>query len=376
MTQKRDYYEVLGVPRTASNDDIKSAYRKMAMKYHPDRNPGDKKAEDSFKEAAEAYEVLSDQQKRSRYDQMGHAANDFGNSAGGAGFEGMDMDDIFGNFSDVFGDLFAGGASRKKSSTSRGRAGLDLGKEVTLTLKEAFTGSTIDLSYSHFVPCDVCDAKGAQPGTKVVKCTDCNGTGQIQQRQGFFVYAAVCSKCQGEGFAIPNPCETCKGHSRIRKHDRFSVNIPAGIYDQAELRITGKGDAGIYGGKSGNLILKITIKADPTYTREDNDLISSITLTYPQLVFGCQVEVVSIDGSKETIRIPKGCSVGEKIIIDNKGFPHLQSSKRGDFIVITQCFIPKKISTEARKVLMEYNELVNNEQPSGGLLSFFKKFLS
>lgn len=386
MAQQKDYYEILGVERNASTNDIKAAYRKMALKYHPDRNPGDKKAEEQFKQVAHAYEILSDQQKRARYDQFGHAGVDntsgMGNHGGhhsGYGQE-ADINDIFSNLNDVFGDFFnQGNQSRKRASGMTPRTGHDLAKEITISLKESFIGSTVELSYTHFLSCPDCKGKGAEAGTKVQKCTVCDGIGQIQHRQGFFVYAQACTSCQGEGFIIPNPCTGCNGRSRIQKHERFSVNIPAGITDGAELRVNGKGDAGIYGGKSGNLILKIMITPDATFSRKKDDLVCSIMLTYPQLVFGCQVDIISIDGSTETIKIPKGCPVGEEIVIVGKGFMNISNKLPGNFVIKTQCIIPKKISAQAKKILVDYNEALGQETTNtqtSGILNFFKKFLS
>lgn len=375
MAQKRDYYDILGVSKTASIEEIKSAYRKMALKHHPDRNPGDKKAEEMFKEVAEAYEVLSDTKKRATYDQFGKAGMD--GNPGHHGFSGgAGMDDVFDNLHDIFGSMFNQGQARKRHVGMTPRAGNDLVKEITLSLKEAFLGTIVELSYGHFIVCEECAGKGTQAGTKINKCTDCNGMGQIQHQQGFFVYAQTCAACHGEGFTIPNPCVECKGSSRVRKQDRYSVTIPKGIFDGGELRVTGKGDAGVYGGSSGNLILKIIIKPDTTFSRVDDNLISSIVLSYPQLVLGCQVEVTNIDGSVETVKIPKGCAVGEKIVIPGKGFYKLNGQKRGDFILSTQCYIPKKISAESKKILMEYSELTTSENNTGGIFNLFKKFLS
>lgn len=379
MAQK-DYYEILGVAKSATADEIKAAYRKLALKHHPDRNPDNKAAEEKFKEATQAYEVLSDKDKRQNYDQMGHAGyENMGSHGGGGGHGGMNMDDIFEQFGDIFGDMFSGGqrrSSRKKSGPEPKR-GHDLFKEVVITLKDAFLGLKEEISYYRFFPCEICDGKGMEKGTSIQACAECKGQGKMQFRQGFFVYEQTCNSCGGMGYKIASPCTSCKGQSRKQLYDKFSVNIPRGIYDGAELRITGKGDAGVYGGPSGDLFIKIHVKEDKKFQRVDDDLVATVMLTYPQLVLGSQVEIESIDGTKETIKIPKGCPVGERIIVAGKGFPKVRGSVRGNLIVITQCHIPKNISTDAKTKLMEYSEIIgtNTSGNESSIIGFFKKFL-
>ena len=238
--QKRDYYEILGVSKSASATDIKAAYRKMALKYHPDRNPNNKEAEDKFKQASEAYEVLSDKDKRQKYDQFGHAG--FSNS-GQAGPGGMDMDDIFSNFGDIFGSMFGGRQQRRTAGQPQPKRGHDLSKELDITLKDAYLGTKVDINLYRFIGCDTCSSKGTKPGTSVTACTRCHGSGQTQVQQGFFMYAQTCGSCRGQGYTIPSPCGSCGGQSRMQQYDKFSLTIPRGIFDGAELRITGKGDA-------------------------------------------------------------------------------------------------------------------------------------
>lgn len=374
---KKDFYSVLGVDRSASKADIKAAYRKLAMKYHPDRNPDNKEAEEKFKEAAEAYEVLSDDTKRQQYDQFGHAG--FQGMGGGAGGHHMNMDDIFEQFGDVFGDLFGGGRkrSRSRSAGPEPKRGHDLSKEVSITLKDAYLGKKEEISFYHYFSCDGCHGKGMEPGTKIITCPTCHGAGQTQVQQGFFAFAQPCHACSGNGYTIPSPCKGCKGQGRIRKYDKFSVTIPAGIYSNAELRIAGKGDAGIHGGTSGDLFIKIRIIADKKFKREENDLICSVMVSYPQLVLGSHVEIESIDGTKETIKIPKGCPVGERITLAGKGFVNLRNKVRGNLVIITQCHIPKKISPAAKQALSEYFKEIGSDVSSdgGSILGFFKKFL-
>ena len=382
---KKDFYEILGLQRSASKEEVKAAYRKLAVKYHPDKNPENKEAEEKFKEAAHAYEILSDDAKRQQYDQVGHANYENMGQGGGHGnaHGGMDINDIFENFGDIFGsgfgDIFGGQGNkkRKKKVGPDPKRGHDLYKELTITLKDAFLGKKEQVSFYRFFPCDDCSGKGLRAGTSVQTCTACHGAGQVQFRQGFFAYAQACSACQGNGYTIPSPCITCKGQSRVQKYDKFSVNIPAGIYDTAELRIAEKGDAGVYGGPSGDLFLKIKVTPEKKFQREDNDLVCSIMLTYPQLVLGAQVEIESIDGTQETIKIPKGCEIGERIMVAGKGFPNLRNKVRGNLIIITKCSIPKKLSADAKKLLTDYSDLVGTDgsNSDGSIIGFFKKFL-
>lgn len=381
MAQKRDYYDVLGVPRGASVDEIKGAYRKMAMKYHPDRNPGNKEAEEKFKEATVAYDTLSDTKKRAAYDQFGHDAQQFGGAGGHAGFHGnVNMEDIFESFGDIFGSFFNNADAKQKRSKGNGptpKRGHDLYKEEQLTLKESFMGVKKEVQYTRFVVCVSCAGKGMEHGTKVQKCTQCNGMGQLQYKQGFFLHMEQCRACQGEGFLIPSPCKECKGASRVHQHERFSINIPSGVHEGIEVRFAGRGDAGVYGGSAGDLIVKIIVKADAKFQRVGDDLVSTVTLTYPQLVFGCQLEVISIDESVEQIKVPKGCAVGDEIVIPEKGFQHLHGRKRGNFVIKTRCDIPKKLSAQAKDLLSQYSDQIGTTVASegSGIIGFFKRFL-
>lgn len=373
---KKDYYEVLGVSRTASQQEIKTAYRKLAMKYHPDRNPDNKEAENKFKEAAQAYEVLSDEKKRKNYDQFGHAGVE-GMGAGGA--HDMNMEDIFEQFGDIFGSIFGSGGSRKKRTAAgpTAKRGHDLYKDISISLKEAFLGTKKEISYYHFVTCTDCQGKGAQKGTLYQPCTVCHGSGQQTYQQGFFAFSQTCGSCMGEGFIIPSPCSTCAGQSRTQKYEKITPNIPRGIFDSAELRLAEKGDAGVFGGPAGDLYLRIHVQPDKAFTRKGDNLETTLTLTYPQLVFGAQVEIESIDGSKEMVKIPKGTKVGEKIFIPKKGFANVRSQQRGDLVITTQCHIPTKLSSEARDLLKNYSDIVGTQthQQDGGVTGFFKKFL-
>ena len=378
----KDYYQTLGVSKSASKEQIKAAYRKLALKYHPDRNPDNKDAEERFKEAAQAYEVLSDDKKRQQYDQFGHANyNNMGSGSSSThGTHNMNMDDIFSAFGDIFGDMSGGSTHSAHKHTRSGpiaKRGHDLYKEIIITLKESFIGVKKEVSYHHFAPCTTCNSKGTQKGTSIQTCAKCNGSGQQQFRQGFFMYAQACSPCSGQGYTIPSPCKDCEGQSRKQIFDKFSVTIPQGIFDTAELRIASKGDAGVYGGSSGDLFLKILVLEDKKFKRVGDDLVCSVMLNYPQLVLGSQVEIENIDNTKHIIKIPKGCAIGERIILAGKGFQKLRSKTHGNLVIITKCHIPKKLSAEGKQALQNYSQYIGTdiENESSTITGFFKKFL-
>lgn len=374
---KRDYYVVLGVPKNASQDDIKKAYRKLAMQHHPDRNPDNKEAEEKFKEAAQAYEVLSDPAKRKKYDQFGHAGMEHGDYG-----QHSDFGDIFENFSDIFEGLFGQQAGQKRGAKKRGgpapAQGHDLSQRIDISLQEAYSGVKKELKIYHYQPCEVCKFTGCKDGSKPSECSSCQGAGSVAYRQGFFSYSQPCSACYGQGFKISSPCTACRGQSRSQKHEKLTITIPAGIYQNAELRVSGKGDAGIFGGPAGDLYLVVNILPQSKFHRRENDLVTTLNLTYPQLVLGCQVEIENIDGTRETIKIPKGCPVGKEIKVAEKGFAKLHSKGRGDLVIITNCDIPTKLNEETKNSLLEYAEKLGNTSSSsseGGISGFFKRFL-
>lgn len=374
MTTKRDYYEILGVERNANQDAIKKAYRTLALKHHPDRNPDNKDAEAKFREATEAYEVLSDVEKRKRYDQFGHAGMN-----GQAGRH-ENMEDIFESFSDIFEGIFGQQGGRRGSRQGTGPApqrGHDLSQKVEVSLKESYLGCKREIKLYHFQPCQHCKSTGCKEGSKPSACGTCNGSGTTLHRQGFFTLSQLCTACHGQGFRITQPCTDCRGQSRVQKHDKLDVSIPAGIYNNAELRIVGKGDAGIFGGQSGDLYLTVEVLPDKVFRRKEHDLITTLALTYPQLVLGCQIEIENIDGTKETIKVPKGCPVGKEIVVEAKGFVNLRGHGRGKLIIITTCDIPTKLNEATRTALLEFDQKLgsNNPQQQGGISGFFKKFL-
>lgn len=370
---KKDYYDILGVSKSASAEEIKKAYRKQALKYHPDRNKGNKGAEDKFKEAAEAYEILSSKEKRQRYDQFGHA----GMHSGSDYHQYSNMNDIFSNFGDIFSEIF-GGSGRTQQQSHRNsptpKHGHDLAQELTVTLKESFEGCKKDINTYHFISCTSCGSTGCASGTKPSACSTCRGTGEIHYQQGFFAYSQTCSLCRGEGHTITSPCSSCRGQSRIQKHEKLSVTIPAGIYEEAELRLGGKGDAGIFGGSTGDLYIRIRIQKHAHFYRKEDDLVTDLTLTYPQLVLGCQIEIDNLDGNKQAIKVPRGCPVGKEITLAGKGFARLRGYGKGNLVIIPQCDIPKKLDAKTKDSLMDFSDKLGN-QSSGGVTGFFKKFL-
>lgn len=376
MAQKSDFYETLGVSKTATPDEIKTSYRKLAMKFHPDRNPNNKEAEAQFKKVAEAYEVLSDEKKRATYDRAGHAAFENG-GYGHGGHNQPNMDDIFENFGDIFGSIFGSQKSHQRGGAPAPQRGHDLAQNLTITLQESFLGCKKEVGSYHFIKCDTCNGNGCADNAKPKTCSRCHGAGQTINQQGIFSFAQPCSPCKGQGFVIEKPCSTCKGQSRIQKHERFTVNIPAGIYDAAELRVPSKGDAGVFNGPAGDLFVTIAISPEKRFHRRELDLVTHLNLTYPQLVFGCQIEIESIDGTKENLKIPQGCPVGKEIKVVGKGFPSLQGKTRGSLVIITQCDIPKSLNAETKKSLTEFSEKLGSQSSNseGGISGFFKKFL-
>lgn len=369
---KRDYYDVLGVSKSADTAEIKKAYRKLAMKYHPDRNPDNKQAEEKFKEATEAYEVLVDADKRGKYDQFGHA----GMNAGSDFHNFSDMGDIFSNFGDIFGSMFGQGPQQRRRATGpTAQRGHDLGQKITLSLKESFEGIKKEVRIYHYVPCDSCSHTGCQPGTKPTVCSTCQGSGQTSVQQGFFAFSQPCRTCSGEGFKITSPCQSCRGQSRTQKYETLTVTVPAGIFDGADLRVSGKGDAGVFGGPAGDLFLQITVKTEKNFRRRGDDLVCDLDLSYPQLVLGAHLEIETITGEKQAVKIPKGCPVGEEILIPGKGFQKIRGYGSGNLVFITRCVIPKKVSADGKEALLSYNKIIEKEGKNSGLFGFFKRFL-
>lgn len=371
MSTKRDYYEILQVAKTASGDEIKKSYRKLAIQYHPDRNPNDKAAEEKFKEAAEAYEVLSDASKRQRYDQFGHAGVS-GNGFGGSGFS--NVDDIFENFGSIFEDLFGmGGGRRKGGNGSRARKGNDLRFDLKIEFKDSVLGVEKKIQIPRRVTCASCEGVGAAKGTKPVGCTTCRGQGQVAIQQGFFTYASTCPDCNGAGKRITNPCGDCRGSGFQTKSSNINVKIPAGIDTGMRLRVSGEGEAGANGGPAGDLYVFVDVEQDPKYKREEFDLVYSLTIGVAQAILGSEVTIDCFEEQPRKIDIPAGIQPGQRIIVHGAGIPKLEKYGRGkgNLVVEVNVEIPTKIPKEAEDHLREFaHKMGQNVKNSSG---FFDK---
>ena len=351
---KKDYYEILGVGRGASADEIKKAYRKLTRKYHPDANPGDTEAEKKYKEKNEANEVLSDPQKRAQYDQFGYVGDmppggDFG-GFGGAGFGGADFGDLFG---DLFGSAF-GGTGRRSVDPNAPRRGNDLEYTMQISLEDAFRGVTKKIEVPRLETCPHCGGSGAEPGTKIETCPTCGGRGQVQQTVntpfGQMAQVTVCPTCHGKGKVVKTPCRECKGQGRVRKQHSVDVKIPAGIDTGIRLRVSSQGEAGINGGPSGDLFLLIEVKPDRRFQRKGDDLNTSVDIKYPQAALGCEVKIETFDGF-ETLDIPAGTQPGSKLRIKGRGMPRLRGKGSGDMNILVKVTISKEPSAKERELL-------------------------
>jgi molecular chaperone DnaJ len=366
--EKRDYYEILGIAKGASLDEIKKAYRKLAVKYHPDKNPGNPDAEEKFKEAAEAYGVLSDEEKRARYDRYGHQG------MGGVG--GFDPNQ-FADFGDILGDLFGfgdffGGARRRTNRPARGN---DLRYDLTLEFEEAVFGKEVTLDIPRVVTCTTCSGSGAKPGSQPATCTGCGGRGQIRYSQGFFAVARTCPQCGGAGKVIKDPCATCSGAGRIREEKKISVKVPAGVDDGSRLRVAGEGEAGWNGGPAGDLYVFISVNDHEKFSRRDYDLHSEQTITFTQAALGAEIKTDTIDGS-ETLKVPPGTQPNQVFRLRGKGVQFLDGNGRGDHYVHVTVKIPSTLTDEARDLLVKLARLEGENPPERGVLDKVKDFFS
>lgn len=356
MSSSQDYYQTLGVARDADADTIKKAYRKLAMQFHPDRNPGDKEAEEKFKECAEAYDVLSNSEKRSQYDRFGHAAF---KQSGGRGFQGgfQNVDDIFSSFGDIFEDFFGmGGQKRSRRSRTEPRKGADLRYLCEISLKDIITGAEKEVEFETEIDCKDCSGSGAEKGSTVETCSMCAGHGQVVTRQGFFSMQTACPQCRGEGQTIKKPCRTCKGSGRNEKSKRIQVTIPAGVDTGTRLRIASEGEGGYKSGPPGDLYVEIRVKEDERFERNGNDLHTILKVPYVQLLLGGQLPVETLT-TEEKLEIPKASHPGNQVRLAGHGFPSLRSQRRGDMIFHLEAEYPKKISSEEEKLLKEIAKL-------------------
>ncbi len=370
MAEKRDYYEVLGVGKSANADEIKKAYRKAAIQFHPDKNPDNKEAEEKFKEAAEAYDVLSDEQKRARYDQFGHAG--MGGAAGGGaggygGFSGggFSMDDIFSQFGDIFGGHFGGGGSRGGQRVNRGS---DIRVRVKLTLEEIATGVTKKLKISKMVGCDRCNGTGAKNGSAFTTCHTCHGSGVVSRIENSFFgriqTQGVCPTCNGTGKEITEKCEKCGGEGAIRGEEVIEVRIPAGVAEGMVLNVSGKGNAARQGGQSGDLHVVITEESHPELIRDGNDLIHNLNITVTTAILGGTVEVPTIDG-RAKIKIAPGTHAGKVLRLGGKGIPDVNGRGRGDILVVVDITIPDSLSRDERKAVEKLSEMPSFKKAAG-----------
>ena len=359
MTE-RDYYEVLGVTRDASESEIKRAYRTLAMKYHPDRNPDDPAAETKFKQAAEAYEVLSDPDQRQLYDRFGHEGVKGQGQGAGPGFR--DVNDIFSEFGDIFGDMFGFGARR---SRSEGRQrGADLRYDLDLDFDEAAFGTTRTITIPRHSECNRCEASGAEPGTSPTTCPTCNGQGQVQHTQGFFTLSSTCPQCNGSGELIEEPCERCEGRGIIEEEREVTVKVPAGVGNGTRLRLRGEGEAGRNGGPRGDLYVFLHVEPSELFERDGADLHYWVEIPFVGAALGCDMEVPTLS-EKRTVHFDAGTQYGDTRVLDNEGIQQLGSSRRGDLVVHADVRIPTDLTDEQRRLLEEYADAcgVKLDQP-------------
>ncbi|MBI4397950.1 MAG: molecular chaperone DnaJ [Candidatus Omnitrophica bacterium] len=362
-TEKRDYYEVLGVSRNASSEEIKKAYRKLALKYHPDKNPGNHEAENNFKEAAEAYAVLSNPAERAQYDQFGH-------SMGGRGFTGFEgFQDSFRDFGEIFGDLFEdffGSRGRRRGDPREGERGADLQYSIEINLEEVLTGKEVTFEIHRLEECEECRGSGAGPGSKRETCGDCRGLGQVRITQGFFSISRTCPRCGGRGEWIAKPCPVCKGQARKEKPRRINVKIPAGVDTGSRLKISGEGEAGVRGGVRGNLYVLIHVRPHELFQRMGNDIACEWAIPFSIAALGGSVDVPLLDGSME-LKIPAGTQNGKVFRLKDKGVADVQSSARGDALIRVLIQVPSHLSDEEKKLLYQFAKLRKEkaEEPKG-----------
>ncbi|MFH1351692.1 MAG: molecular chaperone DnaJ [Pseudomonadota bacterium] len=362
---KRDYYEILDTSRDAGEEDIKKAYRKMAMKYHPDRNPGDKDAEERFKEASEAYKVLRDSEKRQIYDRFGHAGLE------GTGFRGFSgFDDIFSSFGDIFEDFFSFGTGRRRS---RARKGNDFRYDLQLTLEEAFSGKEEEIVFHKWESCEVCHGSGIKPGSEIETCATCHGRGQVVRSQGFFQISTTCPVCHGEGRLITDPCDACSGGGKIKAKKKINVKIPPGVDTGSQLRLPGEGEPGEHGGPPGDLFVVIHVKEHDFFVREGDHLLCEIPISFFQAALGdtFTVPILGKDGQKD-LEIPSGTQPGDILSLPGQGMPSLQGNRVGDLYIKVNVKIPKKLNDRQKELLEAFAEIEGLKKTKKGK-NFWKK---
>jgi molecular chaperone DnaJ len=371
---KRDYYEVLGVDRGADDQVLKGAYRKLALKYHPDRNPGDHAAEEKFKEAAEAYSVLTDPQKRAAYDRYGHAGVQSAASGAGGGFDPgqfAGFEDILGEFFG-FGDMFGGGGGRRRTRAQRGE---DLPFELEISFDDMMKGLTADIQVPRMEACGRCSGKGAEPEDGLTQCPVCRGRGEIHYQQSFLTVRRTCSQCNGRGQIIRRPCHDCKGEGYLRKEKKLKINIPAGVDTGTRLRLSGEGQPGANGGPPGDLYVLLKVQEHPIFDRENDDLLCTVPVNVAEAALGKDVDILTFDGL-QTVKVPEGTQKGARIKLKGLGVPHVQGHGRGDLYVNIDVRIPTKLSREQRKLFEQLRDTlpVENEPQEKSLLDKVKDY--
>ncbi|WP_158823134.1 molecular chaperone DnaJ [Granulicella sp. S156] len=374
-TMKMDYYEVLQVERTASDGELKVAYRKLAMQFHPDRNPNNPEAEERFKQCSEAYQVLSDADKRAAYDRYGHAGVSGagpGGFNGGNPFQGQgDLGDIFG---DLFGEMFNMGGNRRASRAQRGR---DLKFDMRLEFEEAVFGVEREISIRRAEVCEDCSGTGSEGSKQPETCQQCGGRGQVRSQQGFFSVARTCPVCSGTGSVVRNPCKTCRGDARIQREHKILVKVPAGVEQDTRIRYSGEGDAGRFGGPGGDLYVVLEVKAHKFFERDGDDLHCVIPVSFPQASLGTELEIATLEG-KETLKVPEGTQSGKEFKLKGKGVPHLNSHGKGDLIVEVRVQTPNKLNKQQKELLKQLAETmtVENIPSSRGIFGKVKNIFS
>ena len=364
---KRDYYEVLGVSRDAGATDIKKAYRAMALKYHPDRNPDDAEAEQKFKEAAEAYEVLGSDDKRARYDRFGHEG------VAGNGFQDFSSSqDIFDAFSDIFGDFFGFSGGGRSRRGPRPQAGADLRYNLTISFVDAVKGTEVDLQIPKEIECDTCSGSGVEPGHQPETCKHCNGQGQVFQSQGFFRISSPCPICRGTGQMITHPCKKCKGNGIVQETKSVKVNIPAGVDNGSRLRLQNEGEPGRHGGPNGDLYVVLRVEEHKQFQRQGQDLITTAEISITQAALGDKIQVPTLD-EPVPMEIPKGTQSGRSFKLKGLGIPHIGSTRKGNLIVNVKVQTPTKLSKRQEELLREFAELESEKHSKKGKRGFFKK---
>ncbi|MBK9293742.1 MAG: molecular chaperone DnaJ [Oligoflexia bacterium] len=361
MAQKRDYYEVLGVKRGASGDELKKAYRKLAMQHHPDKNPGNKEAEEKFKEVSEAYDVLSNEKKRQMYDQFGHSAGGAGGPGfGQGGFGGFgDAGSFQDIFNDVFGDFFGASSGARRSRSREKPRGADLRYTLNVSFEEAATGCEKQINFMRNKGCTTCKGTGSKSGTGKVKCSQCNGLGEVRFQQGFFAVSRPCPQCQGSGQIIKDPCGTCKGQGVTQAASKLSVTVPAGVNTGQRLKLKNEGDAGPHGGDPGDLYVVIQLNEHPLFERQDDDIVCELPLSFPELALGVEASVASLQGNI-ALKIPPGTPSGKVFRIKGKGFSHLGGFGSGDLFVKVVVDVPDHLTSEQKELLKKLSDTLQD----------------